>query len=99
MVKENLESQLNSKSRAFVLFYASWCPFSQSFLPIFQEYAKSNPKECMSVMIDDSADICDKYSIEYYPTVIVFKKGKIQKRLDAIPGVGIEKKHFKEFCK
>ena len=91
---EDFEKDLKSKERTFVLFYASWCPFSRAFLPIFQDYAKRNPYEYMSVVVDDKPDLCDKYSIEYYPTVILFRKGKVNKRLDAAPGEGLEKKQF-----
>ena len=94
MSVEDFEKDLKSKDRTFVLFYASWCPFSQAFLPTFQEYAKRNPHECTSVVVDDKPDLCDKYSIEYYPTVILFKKGIVNKRLDAAPGEGLEKKQF-----
>ena len=90
---------IDQKDKAFVLFYASWCPFSQRFLPIFEEYAKSNPKECMSVVVDDRPDLCDRYEIEYYPTVILLRKGKIDKRLDAQPGVGLNKKELAELVK
>jgi thiol-disulfide isomerase/thioredoxin len=91
---EDLERNLKSKDKAFVLFYASWCHFSQAFLPIFKDYAKHHPDECASVLIDDKPDLCDKYSIDYYPTVILFKKGKVAKRLDAAPGEGLTKKQF-----
>lgn len=90
-VQSDLDTEFESKEKVFVLFYASWCPHSQRFLPIFQEYAKSNPSECMSVVIDDKPELCEKFSIDYYPTVIVFKKGKVVKRLDATPGVGLNK--------
>ena len=94
MDAEDFEQNLKSKERTFVLFYASWCPFSRAFLPIFQEYVKRNPNECMSVVVDDKPDLCDKYLIENYPTVILFKKGKVDKRLDAAPGEGLTKKQF-----
>jgi thiol-disulfide isomerase/thioredoxin len=95
--EENIESVLKSKDKAFVLFYASWCPYSQAFLPVFKEYAKANPQECISVVIDDKPDLCDKYAIEYYPTVILFEKGKVHKRLDATPGAGLTKKQLANF--
>ena len=99
LTEEGIETALSSKEKAFVLFYASWCPFSQRFLPIFEEYAQDNPLECLSVVVDDKPDLCDKYSIEYYPTVILFKKGKIYKRLDAAPGAGLTKKQLAELTK
>ena len=89
--EENIEDVLKSKEKTFVLFYASWCPYSQEFLPVFEEYAKANPQECISVVVDNKPDLCDKYAIEYYPTVLLFKKGKVHKRLDATPGAGINK--------
>ena len=95
-VKSNVDDELKSKEKAFVLFYASWCPFSQRFLPIFEDYAKSNPSECISIVIDDKPDLCEKYEIDYYPTVLLFKKGEVKKRLDATPGEGLTKKQLKE---
>ena len=97
--QDDIEAVFASKDKAFVLFYASWCHFSQMFLPVFKEYAKANPNECVSVVIDDKPDLCDKYEIEYYPTVLLFKKGKVAKRLDAVPGAGLTKKQLAELTK
>ena len=44
----------------------------------------------------EEPDVCEEYAIEYYPTVIMFEKGKVQKRLDAEPGVGLNKKQLKD---
>ena len=96
--KSSIDDLLKSKEKAIVLFYATWCPHSQRFLPIFQEYAKDNPQQCISVIIDDKPDVCEKYAIEYYPTVLLFKKGEVEKRLDAIPGVGLTKKQLKDLA-
>ena len=46
--KNDLSDRVKGKEKAYVLFYATWCPFSQRFLPIFQEYAEKNPEECLS---------------------------------------------------
>jgi thiol-disulfide isomerase/thioredoxin len=92
-----IDDEIGGKDKAFVLFYATWCPFSLRFLPVFEEYAKGNPNECVSVIVDDRPDICEEYSIEYYPTVILFKKGRVSERLDAEPGVGLDKKQLKAF--
>lgn len=94
----NIDELLKSKEKAYVLFYASWCPYSQRFLPVFQEYAKGNPEECLSVVIDDKPEVCEKYSIEFYPTVLLFRKGEVEKRLDAMPGVGLTKKQLKDLA-
>ena len=94
--KKNLNDKIKHKDKTIVLFYASWCSFSQRFLPIFEEYAKRHPLECISIIVDDRPDLCEEYSIEYYPTVILFRKGKVHKRLDAQPGIGLNKEQLKE---
>lgn len=96
---DNTEELLQNKESLFVLFYASWCPHSQRFLPIFKKYEKSHPHDCLSVMIDFKPALCDKYGIEYYPTVLLLKKGKIEKRLDATPGKGLTQEQFEELIK
>jgi len=97
--QDDIEAVFTSKDKAFVLFYASWCHYSQMFLPIFKEYEKTNPDQCVSVVVDDKPDLCDKYAIDYYPTVLLFKKGKVHKRLDATPGEGLTKKQLTELTK
>jgi thioredoxin-like negative regulator of GroEL len=51
----------------------------------------------LSIIVDEEPDVCEEYAIEYYPTVIMFKKGKLQKRLDSKPGVGLNKEQLKDF--
>ena len=94
--KSTFHDRVDNKDKAFVLFYATWCPFSQRFLPIFEEYSKSNPNECLSVIVDEEPNVCEEYGIEYYPTVLIFKKGKVHKRLVAEPHVGLSKKQLKD---
>ncbi len=94
--KNTFHQTIKSKERAIVLFYAPWCPFSQQFLPIFEEYSRNNPDECISVIADDEPDVCEEYAIEYYPTVIMFKKGKVHRRLDSEPGVGLDKGQLRD---
>jgi len=94
--KDTFSDEIKRKDKVFVLFYASWCPFSRSFLPVFEEYARSNPQECMRVVVDEAPELCEEYSIEYYPTVLLFKRGKLCLRIDAEPGLGLTKKQLKE---
>jgi len=95
--RSDLSGALKKMDRAFVLFYASWCPFSRRFLPVFDQFAKDNAGSCLRVMIDDNEDICEKYSISVYPTVLYFKKGKVVKRLDGVSGEGLNEKKLKDF--
>ena len=90
----DLVEVLKSKDKAVVLFYASWCPFSQRFLPIFERYAKNNTLTCLRVVTDDKASLCEKYSVDVVPTVLLFEKGKVKKRLDGVSGVGLNEKEL-----
>lgn len=83
-----LEEVVKGKQKVFVLFYASWCPFSQRFLPIFAKYAE-NSRDCLRVKTDDKASLCEKYSVDTVPTVLVFQQGVVTKRLDGEPGAGL----------
>ena len=95
-VEYGLDDILKSEDRVVVLFYASWCLFSHRFLPVFEKYAQDKPQTCLRVKIDDKASLCEKYSVEVVPTVLLFEKGIVTKRLDGVPGVGLEEKHLTE---
>jgi len=95
-VEYELENALRNKEKVFVLFYASWCPFSRRFLPVFEKYSEARPKSCMRVKIDDKAELTEKYSIDVVPTVLVFEKGRVTKRLDGEPSAGLEENQFKK---
>jgi thioredoxin 1 len=94
-VEPNLDEVLKTKNRVYVLFYASWCPFSRKFLPIYEKYTQNSPTPCLRLMVDDRADLCDKYSIEVFPTVLFFENGKVSGRLDGEPGEGLNEKQLK----
>jgi len=90
----DLVEVLRSKDKVVVLFYASWCPFSQRFLPIFEKYAKNNTLTCLRIVIDDKASLCEKYSVDVVPTVLLFEDGKVKKRLDGVSGAGLTEKQL-----
>lgn len=94
---KSFSTNIKDIDRIFALFYAKWCPFSQRFLPIFNEFKDANPDEYLVVALDDDPETCAEYSIKYYPTVILFKNGRVEKRLDSKPGVGLNKQQFEEF--
>jgi thioredoxin-like negative regulator of GroEL len=94
-----LEKAIRSKDRLTVLFYASWCPFSQRFLPDFLEHAEASDQCFMRVVVDDKDDLVRKYAIEVYPTVLFFHNGKVTKRLDGVFHVGLNKSQLEEFVK
>jgi len=88
----DLHELLKVKDKAFVLFYASWCPFSIRFLPVFEQQSKAKEQYFIRITVDHEESLCEKYSVAVYPTVLFFEKGKVSKRLDGISGVGLDEK-------
>jgi thiol-disulfide isomerase/thioredoxin len=97
--EQDLEKILKTKKAFFILFYAEWCPFSQRFLPIFENCAKDTAHRCYRMVIDEHPNLCEKYSVEVFPTIIFFEKGKAVKRLNGIHGVGLNERQFQELIK
>jgi thiol-disulfide isomerase/thioredoxin len=92
-----LEKKIKEKGDVFVLFYASWCPYSQAFLPDYLASAYNNSTCHIRILVDDQDDLVEKYSIDVYPTVLYFEKGELVKRLDGIPHEGLNDAQLKEF--
>ena len=97
--KKEFEDPFLSKDRIFVLFYASWCPFSQRFLPTFERFSKDKSNECARIVVDDKPSLSKKYSIEVVPTVLFFEKGQLKKRLDGATGKGLSEETLLDFSK
>lgn len=94
-----IEKQLKSKDHVFVLFYESWCPFSQRFLPVFNRFAQTQSRECLKVVADYKPMLCDKFDIQVFPTVLFFENGKVTKRLDGQAGAGLTQTQLDDFAK
>ena len=96
-VETSLEDSVKSKGRVVVLFYASWCPFSQRFLHVFEKYSKGKSESCLQIVTDDKPSLCEKYEVDVVPTVLIFEKGKVTKRLDGAAGIGLNERQLMEF--
>ena len=94
----DLEKTVREKDRLIALVYASWCPYCKMFLPIFQRYAQEEEQHFTRVK-DDGESIGNKFSVDIFPTVLFFEKGKVTKRLNGEPGVGLSEKQLADFVK
>ncbi len=81
-IQGDLEDILRTRKRAFVLFYASGCPYSQAFIPIYDRYLEKQPQTFLRIMIDDREELTDRFSVEIVPTVLLFENGRIKRRCD-----------------
>lgn len=94
--ERDLREILKEKNKMIVLFYATWCPFCVSFLPIFESAAKKKPLYFLLAK-DNQEKIADEYSVTVYPSVIYFENGTISKRLDGKLRVGLNEKQLSDF--
>jgi thiol-disulfide isomerase/thioredoxin len=85
---------LKSNDRAFVLFYASWCPFSLAFLPVYEKHAERGGPHFVRMTLDGNEELFDEHAVEVYPTVIFFKSGRAHKRLDGKHLAGLKEKEL-----
>jgi thiol-disulfide isomerase/thioredoxin len=98
MIRERLELAdfLKRNDRAFILFYASWCPFSLAFLPIYEKHAERGGPHFVRMTLDGNEDLFNEHAVEVYPTVIYFKAGKPHRRLDGKHLAGLKEKQLAE---
>jgi len=92
--ENELEKVCQSPEGVFVLFYATWCPFSLRFLPVYEKSAAGREKSFVRFAVDDDEDVCDKHGVEVYPTVLYFKNGKVTKRLDGGYHIGLDERQL-----
>ncbi len=97
--EDDLTGILRGSERVFALFYASWCPFCRSFLPIFEEQARRKRYDkFLRVRIDDETNpLWEKYDVKVVPTVILFEGERVLRRLDGALGMGLSEKQLNDF--
>jgi thiol-disulfide isomerase/thioredoxin len=87
---------IRSEDGVFVLFYASWCPFSLAFLPIYEKKAKGRDSKFIRILLDGNEDLFDEHAVEVYPTVLFFKGGAVARRLDGRHLAGLKEAQLTE---
>jgi thioredoxin-like negative regulator of GroEL len=76
----NNEYIRNDKESELMLFYAAWCPHSQTTLKQWYKYKetyKGDYKISFSeIDCDKNPNVADNYDIDSYPTIILLLDGK-----------------------
>ncbi|HPC85534.1 MAG TPA: thioredoxin family protein [Smithellaceae bacterium] len=95
---QDLEQALLANDRVIAMVYATWCPFCRKVLPAFEKWARTEKRRLLLVA-DDEDRVADVYDIDIFPTLILFEKGRVVKRLDGSPGAGLSEKQIADFIK
>ena len=80
--KDNFAKEvLEKKGKILADFNANWCGPCKMLKPILEEISASNDSvEIVSINIDESEELAEKYNIFSIPCLILFENGKEIKR-------------------
>lgn len=96
---EDFEAAVASRDKLMVLVYASWCPFSQAFLPVYLAHAAAGEPCYARIIADDDDPLVERYAINVFPTVLFFEKGRLVRRLDGIYHRGLTQGQLQDFAR
>jgi len=85
---------LKSADAVLVDFWAPWCPPCKMVGPIVEEIASemTGTLRVCKVNVDENPATAQTYAIRAVPTLLLFKKGQVVKRLvGALPKAEIER--------
>lgn len=96
---EDLDEAVRTRDKLMVLFYASWCPFSQAFLKTYVAHAASGDRCYARIIVDEGDPLVEKYDIDVFPTVLFFEKGRLARRLDGMHHRGLTQGQLEDFAR
>jgi thioredoxin 1 len=96
------EEVLKFDGVVLVDFFATWCTSCQSLAPILEELSRElNESEIkiVTLNVDESPTMTEKYEILGLPTLIVFKKGEVVDTMHGLQNKGMLKEKLEMFSK
>ncbi|KAK4876714.1 hypothetical protein RN001_009220 [Aquatica leii] len=78
--KNSFNAAIKDNEYVFIKFYASWCKHSRELAPLYLKSAKKAfeldlPVKFAEIEASEEQDLCDKYNVVGYPTLILFRRG------------------------
>jgi len=80
---DNLDEYISPDKTSLVLFYADWCGHCKKLKPTWNECSKKAKDSGLNMVqinvgegTEKDKSLCEKYEIDGYPTIMIFKNGK-----------------------
>ena len=82
LTSENYEEEvLKSEKTVLIDFYADWCGPCRMMSPIIDEIAEEMEGKIKvgKINVDDNQELAMEYGVMSIPTIVVIKKGQVEK--------------------
>ena len=100
LTSSTFDETVNSSDKPILVdFWAEWCGPCKMIAPILSEIAVEQKDNLViaKLNVDDHGDIAQRYGVMSIPTLLVFDKGEMKKRMVGAKGKGALLQELSEF--
>ena len=100
LTSSTFDETVNASDKPILVdFWAEWCGPCKMIAPILSEIAAEQKDNLViaKLNVDDHGDIAQRFGVMSIPTLLVFDKGEMKKRMVGAKGKGALLQEFSEF--
>jgi len=100
LTSSTFDETVNASDKPILVdFWAEWCGPCKMIAPILTEIAAEQKDNLViaKLNVDDHGDIAQRFSVMSIPTLLVFDKGEMKKRMVGAKGKGALLQELSEF--